>query len=622
MQTSAVSAITNFYRTFGQPYGDAKLKDLVETAVDELSEQVQKRRGKATHDNSEALVYWDQEPIFNCFCVSLRTTEMFFFTFDISENSTFASKAVSFVIMLAVVVSIVTFVLSSLPGLSDSVVRSLVYIDIVCVCIFTLDYLVRLFTVPHTRAELVDRSFLDDLLSGRSHRILLTPRQRLFQFVTSPMGLVDFISVFPFWIEFATEGFNGLLSNTEGGSEVLRVMRLARIVRVFKLGKATEADLGEDRNMVLHLFAEVVKKAKVALQLVGLLIVLALLVFGSLIWYTERGVYFRQADPRCPHQDLCASGPVLVRQLPDGTFEDSPSPFAHIPLSFWWVLVTITTVGYGDYFPVTWAGYLIGAACILYGAVVFALPVGIIGTAFSQAYESFMAEQAYRNSLDNAENSDELGVISTSSSIYGSMKSVDSMMDAPAIFVELKASLHQVAMSVCLPEGLRKELEHKLSEVLKFEKLGQEHPVDALEAWGDSVLHTLKLHVEHAEAAEVARRCFARFRMAWYSVLFHTAVAEDQLQANPTDKHAFHLTLRAKDSEIMDMMAKRERRASKTGAGPKEDGGTNCSEGSALSGPSPSSNALARVSSSALATAGGSPKHKQVRHETDFKNSL
>lgn len=100
-----------------------------------------------------------------------------------------------------------------------------------------------------------------------------------------------------------------------------------------------------------------------------------MLIFSSLLWYAEKGLYDE------------ATG-VFVRS--DG----SESPFGSIPAAFWWSVVTMTTVGYGDTYPVEPAGKLVATLAMVSGILVLALPLTIIGTNFSAVYEERQAAAA------------------------------------------------------------------------------------------------------------------------------------------------------------------------------------------------------------------------------------
>ena len=64
--------------------------------------------------------------------------------------------------------------------------------------------------------------------------------------------------------------------------------------------------------------------------------------------------------------------------------EAQPEAFGSVPAAMWWSMATLTTVGYGDVVPITAAGRMVGAMVMLFGLGMFALPIGIIATGFSQ----------------------------------------------------------------------------------------------------------------------------------------------------------------------------------------------------------------------------------------------
>ena len=65
---------------------------------------------------------------------------------------------------------------------------------------------------------------------------------------------------------------------------------------------------------------------------------------------------------------------------------DDQSVFSSVPQSFWWCLITMTTVGYGDLTPQTWPGKIIGGACAVCGVLIVALPISVIGSNFNLYY--------------------------------------------------------------------------------------------------------------------------------------------------------------------------------------------------------------------------------------------
>ena len=73
---------------------------------------------------------------------------------------------------------------------------------------------------------------------------------------------------------------------------------------------------------------------------------------------------------------------------------ENNNTFHDIPGSFWWALITMTSVGYGDVYPVTNRGYLVGALCAVFGVVVASLPIPIIATNFEVS--DFKGMSTYR----------------------------------------------------------------------------------------------------------------------------------------------------------------------------------------------------------------------------------
>jgi voltage-gated potassium channel len=152
----------------------------------------------------------------------------------------------------------------------------------------------------------------------------------LLRFATSPFMVVDFISIAPFYLPFVSAD---LL--------FLRGLRLLRFPRLLKLGRYSEAT----RTIV----AALKSKREELITLVVFAMIL-LLVSSSLMYFVEH--------------------------------DAQPEAFPSIPAAMWWGAMTLTTVGYGDVFPITPLGKLLASVIAGIGIALFALPAGLLGSAF------------------------------------------------------------------------------------------------------------------------------------------------------------------------------------------------------------------------------------------------
>ena len=152
------------------------------------------------------------------------------------------------------------------------------------------------------------------------------------RYALTPLALVDLLAILPFYLEFLPVDLR-----------FVRALRLFRLLRIFKLARYSAS---------LRTLDDVLRARKEEL-LVTLFIVVLLLVFASsAMYYAEN--------------------------------EAQPDKFSSIPSSMWWGVATLTTVGYGDVYPVTPLGRLLGAVIAVLGVGLFALPTGILASGFSE----------------------------------------------------------------------------------------------------------------------------------------------------------------------------------------------------------------------------------------------
>lgn len=151
----------------------------------------------------------------------------------------------------------------------------------------------------------------------------------------TPLALFDLLAILP--ALFAPLGIDG---------RCLRIFRLLRIVRLVKAARYLSS---------LELVGEVLWDKREEL-VIGTFIMLLLLVLSStLVYYAEH--------------------------------EAQPLKYADIPTTMWWAVATLTTVGYGDVYPVTPIGRVLASISAILGIGVFALPTGILGAGFVEAVE-------------------------------------------------------------------------------------------------------------------------------------------------------------------------------------------------------------------------------------------
>lgn len=221
----------------------------------------------------------------------------------------------------------------------------------------SLDEAIREGKTSETQEGLLQQSQTDfEAVHAKQERYRhkhLSLCEKTWRFCKQPLNIIDLIAILPFYFEL-------MFLDQKASLTVFRVLRLARVFRVFKVSKYSE---------VMQTFARVMAKSVDALLLMFFFVALGALIFGSMIFYAEGGIWMEEYQ-------------AYMRPTKDGLGLE-PTPFTSIPASFWFIFVTTTTVGYGDHYPTTWEGKVVATLTMHMGVLVLALPVTIIGTNFA-----------------------------------------------------------------------------------------------------------------------------------------------------------------------------------------------------------------------------------------------
>jgi voltage-gated potassium channel len=150
-------------------------------------------------------------------------------------------------------------------------------------------------------------------------------------YVFSAMAIIDLLAILPFYLPFIVKL----------DLRFIRMLRLFRLLRILKLNRY---------NNAITIIGHVVKREKEKLVTTILFTCIIIVFASSIMYYVEN--------------------------------EAQPDKFPNIIASIWWAVATLTTVGYGDVYPVTALGKLLSGLIAVLGIGLVALPTGIISSGF------------------------------------------------------------------------------------------------------------------------------------------------------------------------------------------------------------------------------------------------
>lgn len=220
-------------------------------------------------------------------------------------NDNKLSRWFAFFIQALILLSLITFSVETLPNLKPQTQTILRVIEIFCVVVFTIEYILRIYVADSK------------------------PR-----FIFSFFGLIDLVAILPFYLSFGVD---------------LRSLRALRFLRLFRILKLVRY------NKAMNHFVRAIKSAKEE-------ILLFIFITLMLIYFSAVGIYYFENEAQ-------------------------PEHFTSIFDSLWWAIITLTTVGYGDVYPITVGGKVFTFFILMIGLGIVAIPTGIISSALTRSVD-------------------------------------------------------------------------------------------------------------------------------------------------------------------------------------------------------------------------------------------
>lgn len=220
----------------------------------------------------------------------------------------------------------------------DYTIMTLIVINVVALILETVSGIkdsvgfllrqVEIISVIIFSIEYLLRLYVSDLTYPSSSKV-----KSAFKFIFSFYGLIDLLAILPFYLP----------SFIKVDLRFIRVVRLMRFLRILKIGRY---------NNSLSLIYTVIKEKKAEMAMTGFVALLILIIASFLMYYTEG--------------------------------ESQPDKFPNILSCFWWAIATLTTVGYGDVYPITGLGKFLSGIIAVLGIGLVALPTGLVSAGFME----------------------------------------------------------------------------------------------------------------------------------------------------------------------------------------------------------------------------------------------
>ncbi|KAJ3088981.1 hypothetical protein HK102_007480 [Quaeritorhiza haematococci] len=272
------------------------------------------------------------------------------------------------------------------PGLMPKIARFLnivftavLLLSLVTLCLGTVSGVIRIIPLRNAVFWLDCFNITVFTVELAMHAIAAPQIRDMFKWIY----LVDLLAIVPFFVELilaAVTSENGDVITKMFGFEsfaALRVLRLLRLVRLLKLFK---------KSSKLQTLGKALRDSGDGIALLLFILPVLILFFGTVLYYAEQTWEYYDLEKQLWFYD-------------DG----EPSPFQSIPDSFWLILITLTTIGYGDVVPRTLAGRLVISTTMVTALFVIAFPLTMLSIQYAQVVRLFAQRQRRKKFLNALE---------------------------------------------------------------------------------------------------------------------------------------------------------------------------------------------------------------------------
>jgi voltage-gated potassium channel len=253
------------------------------------------------------------------------------------------AKRINTFLVALIFANVIAVIMHSVKGIESEYREVFDSFEVFSVMVFGLEYLLRVWVC--TENPKYQGGFLGRL-----------------SYMTSGSALIDFFAILPFFLAIFSDQITGAIAfmeemngNAHSFAEkdshetyiatlrFITLLRYARLLRIFKLRRYSHA---------IDTLIYVIKDKKEELVIIFFTILLLLILSSSIMYLIEN--------------------------------KQQPETFSSIPATMWWGIATLTTVGYGDMYPITPLGKFFGAIVAVLGIAMFAIPAGLISSGFTR----------------------------------------------------------------------------------------------------------------------------------------------------------------------------------------------------------------------------------------------